>query len=579
MVSTSAVVLFGFALTGQTEAAVLFALPETRTIAQGEEVLVDLQINSEDVSINAAQATVSFPSNILELIDVDRANSVFDFWLQEPLISNEDGTLEFISGTTKGISGGSLRVLKMKFLARSSGTAQISMNNAVISAADGRGTNVLSRIEGTSIVVSPEVAAPPPVLEQPEVEVPQPVTRPPVEAVGRPEQPKLRVPLYPDQSRWYNHLGEATVFWEVPEDVIRMATAVDQNPTTSPENIEPLLYNGKSFGQLSEGIWYAHVQFRNNVGWGPEAHYKISIDTTPPVSFEISIDQEVSDNPAPKIFFETFDALSEISHALIYVNSQEPVQTQETSLTLPLQTPGEKYLKVRFFDNAGNSVEDDLNFEVLPLPTPIIDFVSRSVSRDEPAFISGTSLPNVFIDLSFRAKAGEVLKETAKSDDLGRWSWSVKEPLLIDDYEVVATARDERGALSYASLAEKFRVRPGVVLSIGPLDLGYFEVFLLIILAALSGVGFYGWYYFGVKKRREAYAIVVARDVEKMHNLLRENLEKLESNIKNIPKFINPITKDIDPTLESETMEFIKKMKGVLAKIKRYVKREVEELK
>lgn len=580
----TALILSGFAFIGQTHAAVLSAVPETRAVALGESVSVDVKINTEDVSINATQATVHFPSNILELVEADNSVSVFNFWVEDPLISNEDGTLKFIGGTTKGVSGNALQVIKMKFKAVSSGTAEISINDAVITANDGRGTNVLSSIEGTSIVVSPEIVAPTPATpvlppEQAPVEQPQIIEREPVPAVGLPVQPKLRVPLYPDESKWYNHVGEVIVFWEVPDDVIRIATAIDQNPKTSPENIETQLFTGKSFGQLEEGVWYAHVQFKNNIGWGPETHYKISIDTVPPVSFEVGIDNEVSDNPAPKISFETFDSLSGISRALIYVDNQEPIESKETSLTLPLQPPGKKLLKVRIFDLAGNSVEDDLEFEILPLPTPVIEFITKSVPRDEPIFISGTAISGAFIDLRVYGKAGQVLKETAQSDNLGKWGLSLKEPLLIENYTVTATARDERGALSFPSAPEQFKVRPRTVLSVGPIDLGYFEIFIMIILMAVAAIGFYGWYYLGIKKKREAYAIIVARDVEKMHNLLEDNLNKLESNIKSLEKFINPISKAIDPTMKEESLIFIDKMKTVLGKIKKYVKKEVEELR
>ncbi|MBI2625967.1 MAG: hypothetical protein HYW69_00025 [Candidatus Nealsonbacteria bacterium] len=67
--------------------------------------------------------------------------------------------------------------------------------------------------------------------------------------------------------------------------------------------------------------------------------------------------------------------------------------------------------------------------------------------------------------------------------------------------------------------------------------------------------------------------------MEKMHNLLEDNLNKLESNIKSLEKFINPISKAIDPTMKEESLIFIDKMKTVLGKIKKYVKKEVEELR
>ncbi|MBI2041993.1 MAG: hypothetical protein HYT20_03180 [Candidatus Nealsonbacteria bacterium] len=578
--------LSGLTFTQDAQAAILYALPEKRAILPGESISVDIKVNTEDVSINAAQATVQFPSNILELVDFDNSVSAFNFWVQGPLISNEDGTFKFIGGTPNGVSGQTLQVIKMTFKAVGQGTAQISINDAVVTANDGRGTNVLSTIEGTSIQVSAEVVAPTapvipvsPARPPAPAEQPERIVRTPVAAVGLPIQPKLRIPLYPDESRWYNHLGETIVFWDVPADVNGVATAIDKDPNTSPERIETELFTGKSFGVLKEGIWYIHVQFKNNVGWGKTAHYKISIDTTPPVPFKINIDQQVSDSPSPRISYETFDSLSGISKALIFVNHQEPIESQETSLTLPLQGPGKRTVRVRFLDKAGNSVEDSLEFEILPLQTPVIESLAKRVSRDEPVFVSGTGLPDTFIDLQISSKAGQAAKETIKSDNLGKWATSIKEPLLIGKYTITATARDERGALSYPSAPQDFSVRPQTIVSFGQLDFGWLEIFIIIALIILSGAGFYGWYYLGIKRKREAYAIVIARDVEKMHNLLKDNLDKLENNIENLDKFVSPISKEIDSTMKTESLIFIKRMQETLDKIRKYVKKEVEEMK
>jgi len=569
------------------DATILYALPEKTAVMPGEFLNVDIKINTEDVSINAIQATVQFPSNVLELIEADNTVSAFNFWVEDPLISNEEGTLKFIGGTTQGVSGQALQVLKMTFKAVGAGQAPISFSDSVVTANDGKGTNVLSKIEGTNIAVSPEVVNPvvpvvpiSPTAPSVPAEQPAPVLREPVQAEGRPDMPQLRVPLYPDESRWYSHLGEVIAFWDVPADVTKVAAAIDKNPTTSPENIESGLFTGKSFGVLQEGVWYVHVQFRNNVGWGPEAHYKISIDTTPPVSFKVDIDQEASDNPSPKISYESFDSLSGIAKALVFVDDKGLLESQETSLTLPLQAPGKHTLRVRILDNAGNSVEDSLEFEILPLQTPVIEFITKRVSREEPVFVSGTGLANSFIDLLVYDKSNqEIYKETVGTDASGKWGVSLKEPLLLGNYIITATTRDDRGALSFPSPAEKFTVRPQTIVSLGPLDLSWFGIFIIIALIALAGFGFYGWYYIGLKKKRGAYAVIVARDIEKMHDLLMANLTKLESNMKNLEKFYNPVSKTIDPSLKEESLSSIKKMWDVLDKIKKYVKKEVEDLK
>ncbi len=294
----------------------------------------------------------------------------------------------------------------------------------------------------------------------------------------------------------------------------------------------------------------------------------------------MTIDQEVSDNPTPKISYETFDSLSGIASAEIYIDGKDSIQSQETSLTLPPQGPGKHDVKVRFYDKAGNSVEDDLSFEILPLQSPVVEFITKRASRDEAIFVTRTGLANSFVDLRVYDKAGqEADKETVITGVSGNWGLSLKKSLLVEDYTLTATTRDERGALSYPSPAEKFTIRPQTIISFGSVDLDWAEIFIMIVLIAAAGAGLYGWYYLGLKKKRGAYAIIVARDVQKMHDLLGENLTKLETNIRNLEKFYNPISKTIDTSLKEESLAFIKRMREVLEKLRKYVKGEVEGLK
>ena len=80
-------------------AASLFWVPSTGEFALSKEVVADLKIDCEGVGVNAAQATVRFPTDILEVKSIDKADSVFSFWLEEPSFSNTDGAITFIGGT------------------------------------------------------------------------------------------------------------------------------------------------------------------------------------------------------------------------------------------------------------------------------------------------------------------------------------------------------------------------------------------------------------------------------------------------------------------------------------------------
>lgn len=567
----------------QVRAASISLLPQVRTFGIGQEFSIDIKINTEDVFINATEATIRFPVDILEMTGVDKTNSVFGFWPDEPKISNEDGTLRFTGGTAKGISGDSLQILKMKFKTKGTGFADLTLIDAAVTASDGKGTNVLSTLKGTTITIETQVITPAPPLPASTkplptsqssaipslIEAPKKVIREPVIAKNLPKKPELQVPLYPDESRWYNHVGEIAVFWELPPDVIQVSTRLSQSSDERPGDKELELFNGKTFGTLKEGIWYVRVQFRNSIGLGPPAYYKISVDTTPPIPFEIKIDTLASDNPIPEVRYETHDGFSGISHAVLFIDGKEFLKSTTTAVILPRQSPGKHNLLIRVFDLAGNSVESDLAFEVLPLPTPIIEFVTRSISQDEFIFVSGKSIPNALIDARVsNTSRQEIFKGTVPSDSSGNWKIAVDQPLSTGAYTLSVIARDERGATSFSTKEESFKVRPKTILSLGFIDLGWFDILLIAMVIITSGVGFATWWYVSKKNTRVAYKIIIGRDIEKLSTLLSDYLKELGG-----------LQELHDPSRFTRATALIEKMKEVVAKMKKYLGEEVNRLK
>src|SRR3989338_5643043 len=141
-----------------TLAATFSVVPASQTVAVGQEFNADLLIDSEGVSINAAQAVLNFPSSVLQAVAIDNASSVFNFWVEDPNIAN--GAISFIGGTSKDANDKALKVFRIKFKAVGAGTADITINEGVVTASDGKGTNVLSVVKGGRIIVSPSAIKP-----------------------------------------------------------------------------------------------------------------------------------------------------------------------------------------------------------------------------------------------------------------------------------------------------------------------------------------------------------------------------------------------------------------------------------
>jgi hypothetical protein len=139
--------------------------------------------------------------------------------------------------------------------------------------------------------------------------------------------------------------------------VTEVATALDQQPTFDP-TISEGLFNNKTFSSISDGVWYLHVRFKNSVGWGPTVHYRISIDSAPPLSFAItSPDGLATANVSPTIVFSTKDQPSGVSAYKVTVDDVLATTTTLTMYTLAPQAAGKHRVVVQAIDQAGNTTE------------------------------------------------------------------------------------------------------------------------------------------------------------------------------------------------------------------------------
>lgn len=552
-------------------AATLSVIPSVGTVHRGNQAIVYVKINTSGASINAAQATIHFPTDKLQATSVDVKNSVFGFWLDGPTISNTDGTIKFIGGTTAGISGGALPILTVYFKAIGSGSAVISASDAAITANDGNGTNILDSVSGGTIGIDITVTVAPPASGQPASEQPAPVTRAPAPATGLPAVPKLRVPLYPDETKWYNQVGDTIVFWEVPADVTQVSARVVQAKTSDPGTPEEALLNGKDLGVLNDGVWYARVQFKNSKGWGPAAYYNISIDTVSPLPFKLTADNMSSDNPAPKIFYETQDSLSGIDRYEIRVDGADSVMVTSASYVLSIQPPGEHVVSVRAVDKAGNAAENSITLDILPITAPTITSVSKDTYLGEgPLQVSGSVATGTLPFVTMKGVGGDVLESGSPvPDSNGNWSASFDMPRKGGSYYIEAVAKDSRRAMSLPVRAEiNVRLRPLFVLLGLEITSGMLAIFLFLALIGAFLAGYYTQKF--AKEQRGRKAIIAQRDVSVIFNLLRKDIDKMLSDYSD--GFLN----------EGETKEiefYLKRMKDNLDKSQRYVSENVEEMK
>ncbi|MBI5913430.1 hypothetical protein HY839_03270 [Candidatus Azambacteria bacterium] len=577
----TAVMFSVFVLCGSASAATLFATPQSGTHALQETFSVDVKINSQGDSINAAQAHVTFPATILAVKSIDISGSVFGFWPEEPSFSNENGTVDFIGGTVNGVSGASLHVVTIVFNAKSVGEAPISLDDGAITIDDGTGTNVLTGAIGANHRVSVSAVVPPapeqetaPSTEQalplPGEPIPPPVIieRTPEPAQELPVAPNVSVPLYPSPDNWYNIATPFRATWALPLDITDVSTAVNINPNFTPQRSERL-FDNKIFDSVPEGVSYLHVRLRNAMGWGPTAHYRLAIDTAPPAPFIIeSASGFQTDDPAPVFQFEASDALSGISHYLVKIGDAEAFEWKNGKLQLPLQAPGTRKVSVRAVDHAGNGTSANVELTTIPIASPAITFVTEKMffGAEDGITVKGTALPNIDVRALLARATGEVMAEQiVRADSNGNWGLVFSEPLGIGTYAVSAQSRDARGALSLVVRPDAvITVKSQPIIKLGALEIGAggSAIVLLIILVGGFGAGY--WYF---RERQRILHIDVAmtgRDQSHLYTLMNDDLEKL--------------TKNFDVMNEAEKKFILDRVKENAQKMKKYILEEIKNI-
>lgn len=521
------IILSSFVLPISARAATLDLVSDKDTFPINQDIKLDVKINSEGASINGAQATLQFDKSVIEVKSADKTGSIFDFWVADPQISNADGKVSFIAASTTGYTGQSLQVARITLRAKGPGKTNLFFTDAAVTASDGSGTNVLSKVNGLTINF---VAA----AESAEIGKPTQIVRPAAPAKGLPKKPVIEVPLYPDPTKWNNVSSKFFARWALPDDVTLVSAILDKSAETFSTRTEGL-FEEKSFPLLEDGTYYIHARFANSIGWGPVLHYRIAVDTTPPSPFTISFsDGSSSDNPTPTVSHGSSDSLSGIDHYEIKVSRREVIASSADQTALPPLMPGSYAITIRAYDAAGNATQSTADFEILPIAGPVITSVSREAYTGEGnLFVSGTSVPGNKINLSVNSRAGDIFFiGSVKADERGNWDTNITQPLRTGNYVIEATAEDARGALSLPVMSDIFKVRQRSLFTVAGVGITpfMFIVFLLIVIAGIVTAGLKVYQSQSLKVARRV--IIAQRDVAAMANVIAGNIEKLSRMVR-----------------------------------------------
>jgi hypothetical protein len=156
--------------------ATLFIEPAQGTYHAGDNLSLKIKINSDGTTMNAASANIKFPTDLMSVQSVSKLGSIFQLWPDEPSFSNPNGTIFFGGGVPAPGFNGIDTILVVNFRIKNAGTANVTISDGQVLAADGRGTDILSFLKGGTYIFLP--ALPPPIQENPPVETPATTTKP-----------------------------------------------------------------------------------------------------------------------------------------------------------------------------------------------------------------------------------------------------------------------------------------------------------------------------------------------------------------------------------------------------------------
>ena len=455
-----------------TLAATMSVSPNTGVYVAGKTFTVRVVVNTDGKPVNAAEGTLKFNPQELTVVSVDKSNSIFNLWVTEPTFSNSAGTITFSGGMPSGYTGSAGTIFNVTFRTTSASTARVSMTSGSVLANDGMGTNVLSGMNGGTFTIQAPTSQP--VAEVVEYVAP----------ANTPSAPVIQSATHRDEAGWSNQKN-ATLSWNLPNGITAVRTSLDNSKSSIPTKVYDNPINNITLNDLSDGVSYFHIQFKNVDGWGKVSHYRLGVDSQKPTSFSVTqSDDNDFTNPIQTLKLEAKDEMSGVNLYKIKIDNEEPYEYIDEELKglvqLPTLLPGYHAVIIEAFDRAGNSIIASYSFTILSFDRPIFTDYPREINEEVIPVIKGLTRPDSQVEVSVQKIGTESTNYVLKSDKDGVFIFIPEGTFTNGVYELSARSTDQFGAKSEISETIRIAVQqPGYV------RIGNFLVNLLSVVIPL----------------------------------------------------------------------------------------------
>jgi len=370
-ITLGACILVGFFAT-VAQAADLVISPSSGSYSSGQTFTATVRAVPSGETINAIEATLGFDPAQLSVVSVSKSGSVFDLWTTEPAFSNSAGTVTFGGGTTRNPFTTTSNIVNVTFRVVGDGAAGVTIDEASVLAADGRGTDVFQNGTGGTYTLAAG-AAPAPTPE-PVAATPEPVSNQESDSEEAiifgdpPRPPEIGSPTFLDADAWYNSV-DGLFTWTLPFDVTAVAVEVSDSQENVPQDNDEAIIDpptdefAVNADNTTDGVQYVSINFQNQVGWGAATNRQLKIDTTAPEPFQIVVNPGSSAAAFPTLVFGAEDLTSGIDYYELTIDTDEPITITpaqaELGYLLGDLEDGTYSVYVTAYDMAGNSREAD----------------------------------------------------------------------------------------------------------------------------------------------------------------------------------------------------------------------------
>ncbi len=263
-------------------------------VRAGDTVSVEVRMDSLGRIINAVDLHLAFSSTQFELLRVERQQSIWTLWPEEPGWDNHSGTVSLVAGRPHGLVAIDAPVATLVFRSLASGIGQISLQQKISSAYlnDGQGTRLDLTSSPLDVMLADTL----------------------VQSIP------LDASTIPTPDRW-TAIDTIHVRWTIPSGTIysyRLSSKIDDVPDDTAEPMPGSVdYDG-----LSDGVYFFTIKSEVGDGvWSRVSQYRFLLDREPPSPFSILLLPSSQTNGQPTMSWTTTDTTSGVADAHLRVGN------------------------------------------------------------------------------------------------------------------------------------------------------------------------------------------------------------------------------------------------------------------